>query len=109
MKNFDLNIDKILENWEVFHAVRELIANAIDEQILTNPPTPALSPLRRREGVGAVSRCPRGRASAKRLDGAVKADTLLTNGTEWPATVAGRMSHGKCRLNTARFCFHNQK
>jgi hypothetical protein len=36
MKNFDLNIDKILENWEVFHAVRELIANAIDEQILTN-------------------------------------------------------------------------
>ncbi len=40
MKNFDLNIDKILENWEVFHAVRELIANAIDEQILTNTAKP---------------------------------------------------------------------
>ena len=40
MKNFDLNIDKILENWEVFHAIRELIANALDEQILTNTQTP---------------------------------------------------------------------
>ena len=35
MKKFDLNIEKILENWEPHHAVRELIANAIDEQILT--------------------------------------------------------------------------
>lgn len=35
MKKFDLNIEKILENWEPFHAVRELIANALDEQILT--------------------------------------------------------------------------
>lgn len=42
MKNFDLNIDKILENWEVFHAVRELIANAIDEQILTNTQKPLI-------------------------------------------------------------------
>ena len=40
MKNFDLNIDKILENWEVFHAVRELLANAVDEQILTNTAKP---------------------------------------------------------------------
>ena len=32
---FDLNIEKILENWEVFHAIREIIANALDEQILT--------------------------------------------------------------------------
>ena len=36
MKKFDLNIEKILENWETFHAVRELIANALDEQLLTN-------------------------------------------------------------------------
>ena len=36
MKIFDLNIEKILENWEVYHAVREIIANALDEQILTN-------------------------------------------------------------------------
>lgn len=34
-KEFDLNIEKILENWEVYHAVREVIANALDEQKLT--------------------------------------------------------------------------
>jgi len=32
---FDLNIEKILESWESAHAVRELIANAIDEQQLS--------------------------------------------------------------------------
>lgn len=36
MKKFDLNIEKILENWEVKHAVREIIANALDEKTLTN-------------------------------------------------------------------------
>ena len=36
MKKFDLNIEKILEDWELRHAVREIIANAIDEQKLTN-------------------------------------------------------------------------
>ena len=36
MREFDLNIEKILESWEVYHAVREIIANALDEQILTN-------------------------------------------------------------------------
>lgn len=35
ISEFDLNIEKILENWEVYHAVREIIANALDEQILT--------------------------------------------------------------------------
>ena len=35
MKHFDLNIDKILENWECKHALREIIANALDEQVLT--------------------------------------------------------------------------
>jgi len=34
-KKFDLNIEKILEDWETYHAIREVIANAIDEQILT--------------------------------------------------------------------------
>lgn len=34
-KKFDLNIEKILKNWDVFHAIREIIANALDEQILT--------------------------------------------------------------------------
>lgn len=33
---FDLNIEKILEAWESAHAVRELIANALDEQVLTD-------------------------------------------------------------------------
>ena len=35
-KLFDLNIEKVLENWEVYHALREIIANALDEQLLTN-------------------------------------------------------------------------
>lgn len=32
---FDLNIGEILESWEPRHAVREIIANALDEQALT--------------------------------------------------------------------------
>ena len=35
-RQFDLNIEKILDNWEVHHAVREIIANALDEMVLTN-------------------------------------------------------------------------
>jgi len=35
MRKFDLNIEEVLEDWEVYHAIREIIANAIDEQILT--------------------------------------------------------------------------
>ena len=35
-KKFDLNVETILENWGVYHAIREVIANAIDEQILTD-------------------------------------------------------------------------
>lgn len=34
-KEFDLNIEIILENWEVYHAIRDIISNALDEQILT--------------------------------------------------------------------------
>jgi hypothetical protein len=34
-RRFDLNIEKILEGWETCHAVREVIANALDEQTLT--------------------------------------------------------------------------
>ena len=36
LKKFDLNIEKVLEHWEIHHAIREIIANAIDEQLLTN-------------------------------------------------------------------------
>lgn len=35
VREFDLNIEKILENWEVYHAIREIIANALDEQTIT--------------------------------------------------------------------------
>jgi hypothetical protein len=35
MKKFDLNIEKVLEDWEIYHALREVIANALDEQILS--------------------------------------------------------------------------
>lgn len=35
LRKFDLNIERILEDWEVFHAIREVIANALDEQVLT--------------------------------------------------------------------------
>ena len=34
-RKFDLNIEEVLDGWEVRHAIREIIANAIDEQILT--------------------------------------------------------------------------
>ena len=35
IRKFDLNIEEVLENWEIYHALREIIANALDEQILT--------------------------------------------------------------------------
>lgn len=33
---FDLNIEQVLENWSVSDALREIIANALDEQILSH-------------------------------------------------------------------------
>lgn len=36
IRKFDLNIEKILEDWEIHHAIREIIANAVDEKIITN-------------------------------------------------------------------------
>lgn len=35
-KMFDLNIEQVLEHWEPEHAAREIIANALDEKLLTN-------------------------------------------------------------------------
>lgn len=35
MKKFDLNIEKVLEDWDKYHALREIIANALDEKALT--------------------------------------------------------------------------
>jgi hypothetical protein len=34
-RDFDLNIEKVLDGWNVSHAIRELIANALDEQVLS--------------------------------------------------------------------------
>jgi len=36
MRSFDLNIEEVLENWEIEHALREIIANALDEQVISN-------------------------------------------------------------------------
>jgi hypothetical protein len=35
VRAFDLNIEEVLENWEIEHAIREIIANALDEQLLS--------------------------------------------------------------------------
>lgn len=42
MKRFDLNIEKVLEHWTVPHAIREIIANSLDESILTNTKAPII-------------------------------------------------------------------
>ena len=39
---FDLNIQRVLEHWTVSEAVREIIANALDEQALTNTAEPEM-------------------------------------------------------------------
>ncbi|MDO8585643.1 MAG: ATP-binding protein [Armatimonadota bacterium] len=36
VRRFDLNVEEMLDNWEVHHAVREIIANGLDEQTLSN-------------------------------------------------------------------------
>lgn len=35
LRSFDLNIEEVLENWEVEHALREIISNALDEQFIS--------------------------------------------------------------------------
>jgi hypothetical protein len=40
---FDLNIEKVLDNWEIFHAVREIISNALDETLLTGCQEPTFT------------------------------------------------------------------
>jgi hypothetical protein len=42
MREFDLNIERVLENWTVAHALREVIANALDEQTLTGTREPEI-------------------------------------------------------------------
>lgn len=45
---FDLNVEKILDHWGVPEAIREVIANALDEQALSNTPEPEI--VKRRDG-----------------------------------------------------------
>lgn len=42
MKKFDLNIEKVLEHWTVAHALREIIANALDESNLSETKEPII-------------------------------------------------------------------
>src|SRR3954452_4173369 len=49
---FDLNIEKILEAWEDSHAIRELISNALDEQILSG--TSDVEIFKREDGVWII-------------------------------------------------------
>ncbi|MED1568623.1 ATP-binding protein [Bacillus paramycoides] len=42
MKKFDLNIEKVLEHWTISHALREIIANALDESILSGTKEPII-------------------------------------------------------------------
>jgi hypothetical protein len=46
--DFDLNIEKVLDGWEITHAIRELIANALDEAALSG----TLEPVIERVGSG---------------------------------------------------------
>jgi hypothetical protein len=39
---FDLNVEKVLEHWTVAHAVRELLANALDEHLLGHGDVPVV-------------------------------------------------------------------
>lgn len=43
VQRFDLNIDEVLSHWEVKDALRELIANAIDESLLSHTATPDIT------------------------------------------------------------------
>src|SRR5690242_19158940 len=42
-REFDLNIERVLENWTLAHAIRELIANALDEAALTGAREPEVT------------------------------------------------------------------
>ncbi len=42
VRHFDLNIERVLEHWTVAHALREIIANALDEQALSSTADPVI-------------------------------------------------------------------
>jgi hypothetical protein len=43
VKQFDLNIERVLEHWTVAYAIREIMANALDERALTATPEPTIT------------------------------------------------------------------
>lgn len=43
MPGFDLNVERVLEHWTVAHALREVIANALDEAVLTRTREPTIT------------------------------------------------------------------
>jgi hypothetical protein len=42
-REFDLNIERVLEHWTLVHALREVIANALDERALTDTAEPEIT------------------------------------------------------------------
>jgi len=42
VREFDLNIEQVLEHWTIIFALREIIANALDEQVLTQSKDPKI-------------------------------------------------------------------
>lgn len=42
IRKFDLNIERVLEHWTVAHALREVIANALDEAALSDTTDPSI-------------------------------------------------------------------
>ena len=42
VRSFDLNIERVLEHWGIPQALREIIANALDEQALTQSREPLI-------------------------------------------------------------------
>ena len=41
-RHFDLNVEKVLQDWKVSYAIREVIANALDEHALTETEEPRI-------------------------------------------------------------------
>jgi hypothetical protein len=54
-REFDLNIERVLENWTVAHAIREVIANAVDEASLKSTASPRSRRTERAAGTSATS------------------------------------------------------
>lgn len=49
-KNFDLNIETVLDNWSVSDALREIIANALDEMVISDTKPIEIMPYPNKKG-----------------------------------------------------------